>query len=112
MDFNNGVLLGGRLCRIKYRTGLFLLLPILLSWIVIFHHWLQHLKEGKTTMRTFLFGTTMTYPIFCKLKNFIVNYKKPQELAYQKDKAEQEMGWVEGIFESLPQVNASNNVLL
>ena len=62
-------------------------------------------------MQTIVFGTTMTYPIFCKLKNFVVNYKNKQEMAQQKDRIEREMGWVEGIYESLPQVYAGDNVL-
>ena len=50
----------------------------------------------------------MTYPIFYKMKNFVINYKNPQEIAEQKDKMEREIGWVEGIYESLPQVHAGN----
>ena len=70
-DFLEGILVGGHLCHVKLRTGLFLLLPIALTWLVVFCHWIQHYREGKTTKKTFMFGTTMTYPIFCNLKQRI-----------------------------------------
>ena len=108
MDFVQGILLGGRLCRLKLRTGLCLLLPIALHWILIFKYWWGDYSKGKTTKKTFVFGATMTYPIFVALKNFFMNYKNPSDMALHKEKFEMEIGMIESIAEALPQVRSQS----
>ena len=108
MDFVGGILIGGRLCRLKLRTGLCLLFPIMLHWIFIFKYWWGDFREGKTTRMTFVFGATMTYPIFVALKNFFMNYKNPLEMALHKERFQREIGMIEGILEGLPQVGSQS----
>ena len=106
-----GGLLGGKLCSTSVTFAYCLLIPILLNWLFVLKVWFSDLTNKRTTLKTFVFGVTATYPIILVVK-YLWNWKNAEKMKQEKARFEHEVATAEGFLESILQVSEYLPIIL
>ena len=110
-DYVMGMLVGGYICGITRIYGWCLLIPIFLNWAFVVRLWMIDYRKQKTSLNTFVFGLTMTYPMFLVAK-YLGKWRNREQMRQQKAEFDRDVGTAEGYLESLAQVNKDMYTLL
>ena len=101
--YQEGNLVGGKVCHINLMLAYCVLVPILLNWLFVLKVWSTDLRNHQVSRGTFVFGVTATYPIFLVVK-YLCAWRNKEQMKQLKERFERDVATVEGYLESILQV--------